>query len=691
MITLSILELKNFLSHEDTLIQFKKDEKLLIDGVSGSGKSSIVDAIIWALYGVGRVDNKSLIRVGTETAQVTLTLDNEGVAYMVCRSINKAGKHILLVMQDGKPVPTAGTKETQKWIEEKLLHCSYELFVNSVAYPQNSQDSFVLASNVRRKELLLEIIGVNDIDEYHERTRALLSIKEKEEIERSTELAVLSGQIDSLKKQTELLPGLISELALADDDETEYNKLCIESLESLTKIKEEEKELVDLESVLRKNESDIGAVVANSHSVKSNIVENLRPLEAVQKEIDELLPKEEEFKKITEELNGAVIKNHERNAMLAERPSAQNFSEKIEFLSSRLKKLESEQPDCPSGPECPYMARVAPEKASLVEDIAEAKKNKEGYDAILAEWEEKFSELGDDPTMEINSRLSLLRQPMEKLKNLRTEITTAKAREEKNDIYRTRLIEIDATFQSLVEERTVFQTKIAALQEKKLTEKRVIAEDFHNSMVEKRNKANAQVSNLKVSIAVALHAAEELDNKTTRIGELSGLSNSAEIEQLKLLKDAFGSSGIKALAVDYMIPRLEDKINEVLSQMSDFRVQLDTQKKSQSDTTVEGLFITIRNELGETFDFSSYSGGEKLKITVAISEALASLQKVGFRILDELFVGLDEDSTESFALVLSQVQSRFSQMICISHLRSIKDLFESHITVVKHNGISLVS
>jgi len=187
------------------------------------------------------------------------------------------------------------------------------------------------------------------------------------------------------------------------------------------------------------------------------------------------------------------------------------------------------------------------------------------------------------------------------------------------------------------------------------------------------------------------NAVEEHKTIVDRIAQLeTNRAVETEIKRLKLLKDALGSTGIKALAVDYMIPRLEDKINEVLSQMSDFRVQLDTQKKSQSDTTIEGLFITIRNERGEEFDFASYSGGEKLKITVAISEALASLQKVGFRILDELFVGLDEDSTEAFVNVLAQVQSRFKQMLCITHLRGIKDLFERKVTLVKFEGKSTI-
>ena len=62
MILLKTLQLNNFLSHENTEIHFGENEKTLIDGQSGAGKSSIFEAIIWGLYGQGRADNKSLVR-----------------------------------------------------------------------------------------------------------------------------------------------------------------------------------------------------------------------------------------------------------------------------------------------------------------------------------------------------------------------------------------------------------------------------------------------------------------------------------------------------------------------------------------------------------------------------------------------------------------------------------------------------
>jgi exonuclease SbcC len=160
---------------------------------------------------------------------------------------------------------------------------------------------------------------------------------------------------------------------------------------------------------------------------------------------------------------------------------------------------------------------------------------------------------------------------------------------------------------------------------------------------------------------------------------------------LDFLKDAFGANGIKAIVIDYILPDLEERINNILSKLSDFRVSLETQKSGAGkDVVIEGLFIFIYNELGEQANYDTYSGGERLKIAVAISEALAEIQNFGFRILDELFIGLDEESVEGFVEVINTLQNKFPQLVCVSHLRSIQDAFNEKITIVKNKGNSQI-
>ena len=166
-----------------------------------------------------------------------------------------------------------------------------------------------------------------------------------------------------------------------------------------------------------------------------------------------------------------------------------------------------------------------------------------------------------------------------------------------------------------------------------------------------------------------------------------------DARKVGMVKEAFSSKGIETLVCDYILPKLEDKINKVLGKLSDFTIRLDTQKPSaDGESVIEGLWITICNETGEELPYESYSGGEKVRITFAISEAFASLgqNRVGFRLVDEAVLALDENSLESFMEVVETLLSDFGQVLFISHITEIKDQFDKRLVVCKTNGISHV-
>lgn len=176
MLTLKEISVTNFLSHDNSVIKFKNNQKLLLDGRSGAGKSAIVEALTWSLYNQGRTDSRSLIRRGKKMARVDLVLEDDDKLYKIERIITDKGKHELIVLEgeDMKhlvPVKANGTRGIQEYLEKNILHSSYLLFINSIIYPQDNTESFVKQTAARKKEIILEMINAGSYDEYYEKVK----------------------------------------------------------------------------------------------------------------------------------------------------------------------------------------------------------------------------------------------------------------------------------------------------------------------------------------------------------------------------------------------------------------------------------------------------------------------------------------------------------------------------------------
>src|SRR3972149_5355527 len=98
------LKLSGFLSSRDPVeVDFTSFELACIAGANGAGKSSLLDAITWALFGQARKRDDSLINTRSEAAEVILTFAYEGNVYRVQR-VKPRDKTAMLefnIQQDG--------------------------------------------------------------------------------------------------------------------------------------------------------------------------------------------------------------------------------------------------------------------------------------------------------------------------------------------------------------------------------------------------------------------------------------------------------------------------------------------------------------------------------------------------------------------------------------------------------------
>ena len=115
-----------------------------------------------------------------------------------------------------------------------------------------------------------------------------------------------------------------------------------------------------------------------------------------------------------------------------------------------------------------------------------------------------------------------------------------------------------------------------------------------------------------------------------------------------------------------------------------FETQRDTKKGDVSET----LDIKIADGLG-TRDYDAYSGGESFRVDFAIRIALAKLlaRRAGARletlVIDEGFGSQDARGRERLVEAITSVQQDFKQILVVTHIQELKDLFPVQIEVTK--------
>ena len=182
------LKLSGFLSYRDPVeLDFTTFELACISGANGAGKSSLLDAITWALFGQARTRDETMIHTAADAAEVTLTFAYEANTYRVQRILPR-GKSSLLEFQirDGdqwRPLTEHTLRETQARIES-ILRLDYETFVNASFFLQGKADQFTQQRPADRKRILASILGLETWEIYRER-----AAERRKAIERELDLA----------------------------------------------------------------------------------------------------------------------------------------------------------------------------------------------------------------------------------------------------------------------------------------------------------------------------------------------------------------------------------------------------------------------------------------------------------------------------------------------------------------------
>jgi DNA repair protein SbcC/Rad50 len=184
------LRLHNFLSHRETDLDLRSIHVASLVGENGAGKSALLDAITWAVWGRSRAPygrEEDLIYHGESDVEVEFIFSmpyqsGKQHRYRILRRREQRGRRSIHSMLDfeveteqGWRILTSDSmRETQQHIIEHL-GLDYDTFINSAYLRQGHADEFTVQTASQRKQVLGTILGLERWAGYQEQARTRLS------------------------------------------------------------------------------------------------------------------------------------------------------------------------------------------------------------------------------------------------------------------------------------------------------------------------------------------------------------------------------------------------------------------------------------------------------------------------------------------------------------------------------------
>ena len=251
MILFEKVRWKNFLStgNQFTEIDFLKHSTNLIIGTNGAGKSTVLDALTFSLFGKAfrKINKPQLINsVNEKDCVVEVEFSINGTQWKIQRGIKPA---IFKIWRDDNLLDqSAAANDQQKWLEQNVLKMNYKSFTQIVILGSSTFVPFMQLTPSNRREVIEDLLDIRIFSSMNS------VIKDKIRLVKE-DVKVLELKKESLIDKVNMQENFIDELENRgkkniEDKESKIGKLLIEENNWMGDNEEKNKELVDLQGKL---------------------------------------------------------------------------------------------------------------------------------------------------------------------------------------------------------------------------------------------------------------------------------------------------------------------------------------------------------------------------------------------------------------------------------------------------------
>ena len=667
------IELENFISHNATKLTFNRGISVFV-GHNGSGKSSIIDAITFALYGQHtRKTNKNLVRRGSESSSLSVRFTVGSKEYDAHRQLENSGQSIFARLDeilDSKTIVyrTLISGERKQFGDSmsgeivKILGLDYKKLRAAAIVQQGELSSIIDSKPKEFKELLNSLIGIDRLD------NAYLSMYEV--IDRFREgLRDTNGGFDD-KQIASIKTVINSKMADLRNAENQFSRLQAQKYNVSEQIAHTENEIQLMEPLIlharelhAMEDSIVRYVKGKRESIAQETVKLEGLINEARKSLNMISDKEEVkinlqmIRTELEDLENRIVLNEGENGKLR---GVLECAKRIEI------KADGKCPLCgsPVHMEIQKIFDADNIKAEIRSKIIEREKML--TEKIGLKREEKITEDKEKKIESAENFLASLNIGDHKgILDLELEFQS-----KKNDLVKVpeilskvddpRQLEIDDFSRSLARKITVLRKLVEGLKMQEYTDSKLRRTRLSNELLEINTRLGA--------ICVVIEECKNTINTSKRI--LSELESAAEfLTNLENIRSrVFNRDGPVALSLrSWALKILSAKASALLSMFKIGISRIDLAEKARD------VQIVCYGTFGD-IDMDSLSGGEKVAVALALRLAIAQMlssNKLDFVILDEPTIHLDEERRKSLVRIISDSFKEglgpLSQIIIITH------------------------
>ena len=618
-----------------------------LNSSNGSGKSSILDALLYGLFGktvknpkkIGvkdvinnKTNKKMVIEIYFDDIKIQRTRKPDGLKLWQSKDGN---------FEESTELTRGEIKQTQELIES-ILGFNCETFKSTCIFTDSNTDSY-LESNASDRRIIIEnLLGLEKYRTYNEivkenikQTKSSIAIAEieshnadnslndiKKQLEQlndkeKTWKKTINDEIEIIKNEIILLEKQAKDLAEFDPQVEKYNNAQKE-----IELKREEQNL--LEEKILKSESTKDQIDLKMEEGKSILLEN-----------------NSEFLKIKNQID--LISN--------EITQNQNTIEKTKNIKE--------------GIVCKHCFSIT---------------QKENYEVVRDDCKSQIEELQKLKDIEsnkitvINDKINEIKKQLQTLIDMKSKIVTSISANKS----KIQTIQQDInTLQTIIKPETL--NTISRIESKISLQKINIMEK--TNAIEGNSPYYDLIITAKNNLETALSKSKDNKEKLVELMQ--------KIPYFNFWADAFGDKGVRKFVIDQILPILNDHVAEMLDLLVD-----------------SNLILTFDNEFNETIKrvtddtpiiYDLLSNGQKRRINLAISQAFAHVRELNtgsmpnILFLDEVSINMDSQGNNSIYKLIKEM-AKNKVVFVTTHDQELSDLLadSSRINLKMENGISSI-